>query len=66
MPLQEALADPIYGHADTYVRANGISWLHRWRQTDGRAIRWEPEPLGWIVAANKAPASELQAIASAP
>lgn len=66
VPLEEALADPIYGHADTYVRANGISWLHRWMATDGRPIRWEPEPPAWIVAANKAPASELQAIASAP
>ena len=52
--------------ADTYVRANGISWLHRWMATDGRPIRWEPEPPAWIVAANKAPASDLQAIASAP
>ena len=66
VPLEEALADPIYQHPDTYVRANGISWLHRWMQTDGRPIRWEPEPPAWIVAANKAPASELQAIASAP
>ena len=66
VPLEEALTDPIYDHADTYVRANGISWLHRWMQTDGRPIRWEPEPPAWIVAANKAPASELQAIASAP
>ncbi|WP_425986158.1 polysaccharide deacetylase family protein [Brevundimonas sp. TWP1-2-1b1] len=66
VPLEEALSHPIYGHADTYVRANGISWLHRWMATDGRPIRWEPEPPAWIVAANKAPASELQAIASAP
>jgi peptidoglycan/xylan/chitin deacetylase (PgdA/CDA1 family) len=65
VPLEEALADPIYQHADTYVRANGISWLHRWKVTDGEAIRWEPEPPAWIVAANKAPASELQAIAGA-
>ncbi|MFN3879178.1 MAG: polysaccharide deacetylase family protein [Brevundimonas sp.] len=66
VPLEEALADPIYSHEDRYVRANGISWLHRWMQTDGRPIRWEPEPPAWIVAANKAPASELHAIASAP
>ncbi|WP_428156661.1 polysaccharide deacetylase family protein [Brevundimonas sp.] len=66
VPLEEALADPIYSHEDRYVRANGISWLHRWMQTDGHPIRWEPEPPAWIVAANKAPASELQAIASAP
>lgn len=46
--LEEALADPIYSHADGYVRAAGISWLHRWTQTDGRPIRWEPEPPQWI------------------
>ncbi|WP_395945727.1 polysaccharide deacetylase family protein [Brevundimonas sp.] len=66
VPLEEALADPIYQHPDTYVRAAGISWLHRWTRTDGRPIRWEPEPPAWIVAANKAPASELQGVANAP
>ena len=64
--LEEALSDPIYAHADNYVRANGISWLHRWKTTDGEPIRWEPEPPAWIVAANKAPAAELPAIAAAP
>lgn len=63
--LEEALADPIYRHEDRYVRVNGISWLHRWMHTDGRPIRSEPQPPAWIVAADKAPASELQAIASA-
>ena len=64
--LEEALSDPIYAHEDRYVRANGISWLHRWNSTDAKPIRWEPEPPAWIVAANKAPAAELAAIASAP
>jgi len=63
-PLEEALADPIYTHADTYVRANGISWLHRWTRTDGRPIRWEPEPPAWIVEANKGTAEDLQRIAA--
>ena len=49
--LEEALADPIYAHADTYTRANGISWLHRWTSTGGRPIRWEPEPPKWITDA---------------
>ncbi|MFN3557658.1 MAG: polysaccharide deacetylase family protein [Brevundimonas sp.] len=49
--LEEALADPIYAHADTYTRANGISWLHRWTSTEGRPIRWEPEPPKWITEA---------------
>lgn len=64
VPLEEALADPIYAHADTFVAANGVSWLHRWTQTDGRPIRWGPKPPAWIVAANAAPASELEAIAA--
>lgn len=59
VPLETALEDPIYGHADTYVRANGISWLHRWTKTDGRPIRWEPEPPAWIVEANKGTAEDL-------
>lgn len=49
--LGEALADPIYAHADDYVRANGISWLHRWTFTEGRPIRWEPESPKWITDA---------------
>lgn len=46
--LEEALADPVYGHADAYVRANGISWVHRWTRTEGRPVRWEPDPPQWI------------------
>ena len=57
--LDQALADPIYSHADTYVRRNGISWLHRWTQTDGRPIRWEPDPPAWIVAANAGTVEDL-------
>ena len=52
--LDEALADPLYAHADDYVRANGVSWLHRWTSTEGRPIRWEPEPPAWIVEAYQA------------
>lgn len=52
--LEEALTDPIYSHADDYVRANGVSWLHRWTFTEGRPIRWEPDPPPWIVEANEA------------
>ena len=64
VPLEEAMADPIYAHADTYVRAAGISWLHRWRQTDGRPIRWEPEPPAWIAEAYKGSAEDLERIAA--
>ncbi len=59
--LDEALRDPIYSHADTYVRRNGISWLHRWTQTDGKPIRWEPDPPAWIVAANGGTVEDLAA-----
>ncbi len=59
--LEQALADPIYSHADTYVRRNGISWLHRWTQTDGRPIRWEPDPPAWIVTANQGTVEQLAA-----
>jgi len=52
--LDEALADPIYDHADDYVRANGVSWLHRWTFSEGPPIRWEPEPPQWIVDAYEA------------
>jgi peptidoglycan/xylan/chitin deacetylase (PgdA/CDA1 family) len=63
--LEQALADPIYAHADTYVRRNGISWLHRWTQTDGRPIRWEPDPPAWIVAANAGTVEDLAAAVAA-
>ena len=52
--LDEALTDPVYAHADDYARANGVSWLHRWTFTEGRPIRWEPEPPKWIVDAYEA------------
>ncbi len=63
--LEQALADPIYAHPDTYVRRNGISWLHRWTQTDGRPIRWEPDPPAWIVAANAGTVEDLAAAVAA-
>lgn len=63
--LDQALEDPIYAHADTYVRRNGISWLHRWTQTDGRPIRWEPDPPAWIVAANAGTVEDLAAAIAA-
>ena len=63
--LEQALADPIYAHADTYIRRNGVSWLHRWTQTDGRPIRWEPDPPAWIVAANAGTVEDLAAAVTA-
>lgn len=66
VPLQEALADPIYSHADTFVAANGVSWLHRWTQTDGRPIRWEPQPPAWIQKAYEGAAEDVQRNAVEP
>lgn len=63
--LDQALTDPIYAHPDTYVRRNGISWLHRWTQTDGKPIRWEPDPPAWIVAANAGTVEDLAAAVAA-
>jgi hypothetical protein len=52
--LETALKDPIYAHPDSFTRKAGVSWLHRWTFTDGRKIRWEPEPPDWIVKAYEA------------
>lgn len=53
-PLDEVMRDPVYAREETYVGRAGISWLHRWADTDGLAIRWEPQVPGWIDAAYKA------------
>ncbi len=47
--LEEALADPAYSAPDSYVAANGISWLHRWTVTQGGEIEWEPEVPDWVL-----------------
>lgn len=49
VPLDEAMSDPIYQHPDAWVRANGISWLHRWAMTDGHPITPEPDTPQWVV-----------------
>lgn len=52
--LDEALKDPVYGLPENWVRRNGISWLHRWTQAQGRKPRWEDDPPDWIVKAYEA------------
>jgi peptidoglycan/xylan/chitin deacetylase (PgdA/CDA1 family) len=47
--LDEAMADPIYGRPDAWVRANGVSWLHRWALTDGVPFQPEPDTPRWVV-----------------
>lgn len=58
VPLEEAMADPLYARPESYVRANGISWLHRWMITEGRTPRREPAVPAWVVevAEGRAPA----------
>ena len=44
--LTEALQDPAYQSADTYIGPGGITWLHRWaitRNVDPTMFRGEPE-----------------------
>lgn len=36
--LARALEDPAYETADTYTGSGGISWLHRWVMTLGKAV----------------------------
>ena len=47
--LDEAMADPIYGRPDAWVRAHGVSWLHRWALTDGVPFQPEPDTPQWVV-----------------
>lgn len=51
VPLEETLRDPVYALPDSWIRNNGVSWLHRWTATAGRPVQWEPEPPAWITEA---------------
>ena len=51
VPIAEAIADPAYRSADTYVGPGGITWLHRWALTAGKrgaAFAGEPEVPAWV------------------
>ncbi|MCB1022277.1 MAG: polysaccharide deacetylase family protein [Bryobacterales bacterium] len=52
--LDEALEDPAYREPNSYVAANGISWLHRWHVTRGGKIEWEPDVPKWVQEAFEA------------
>jgi peptidoglycan/xylan/chitin deacetylase (PgdA/CDA1 family) len=54
--LDEALRDPAYAHADTYVGRWGISWLHHWEITEGRKRSPSPDPPEWVTKAYEATA----------
>ena len=51
--LDEALKDPAYRSADTYVGPAGITWLHRWALTRGMrgaVFEGEPEVPAWVTS----------------
>jgi peptidoglycan/xylan/chitin deacetylase (PgdA/CDA1 family) len=53
--LEEALRDPAYGRADTYVGPRGLSWIHRWAADVGLEPREEPREPSWIAELSQAP-----------
>ncbi|KAF0162254.1 MAG: pgdA [Ignavibacteria bacterium] len=49
--LDEALKDEAYESPDTFIKNNGISWIHRWAITQGKKKDFfgnEPEASKWI------------------
>ena len=48
--LDRALEDPAYASADTFISAQGISWLHRWlfTQTGATRLKEEPDPPDFV------------------
>lgn len=61
IPLQDALADPVYRSSDTYVGPGGITWIHRWalsRGLRGQVFAGEPAVPDWIAKAARGDASK--------
>ena len=51
--LEQALQDPAYTHADGYLGAGGIGWLHRWAMAEGKPPAFyagEPKVPRWVLA----------------
>lgn len=49
--LDEALKDEAYESPDTFIKNNGISWIHRWAITQGKKKDFfgnEPEASKWV------------------
>jgi len=55
VPLEQAMADPVYARPDVYVGRYGMSWLLRWGRADGRNPPREPDPPDWVTALSEAP-----------
>ena len=51
--LTEALKDPLYATAESFVSDKGVSWIHRWGEAKGIPIEWEPDPPQWVNEAYK-------------
>ena len=46
VPLEDAVADPAYAHADGYRGGAGISWMHRWAMAEKKPrVFYEGEPM---------------------
>ncbi|MEM6706803.1 MAG: serine hydrolase [Acidobacteriota bacterium] len=43
VPLEQALADPVYSKSDRYVGAKGISWLYRMEPLTIDDVRWDDD-----------------------
>ncbi|MGH7494330.1 MAG: serine hydrolase [bacterium] len=39
--LEEALADPVYSHADEYIGPKGLSWLYRMQPLSTADVQWD-------------------------
>jgi peptidoglycan/xylan/chitin deacetylase (PgdA/CDA1 family) len=49
--LEQALSDPAYSLADTYVGPSGMTWLHRWALSQGKRgaiFAGEPRVPDWV------------------
>lgn len=49
--LEEALKDEAYKSPDTFIKNNGISWIHRWAITQGKKKDFfgnEPKSSKWV------------------
>jgi peptidoglycan/xylan/chitin deacetylase (PgdA/CDA1 family) len=46
--LDQALQDPAFRLPERSVSDKGISWIHRWGQTKGIPIQYEPDAPKWV------------------
>lgn len=51
VPLEEALADPVYALEDDYLGAKGLSWLYRAAPAAAREVAWDDHEAARLVEA---------------